>query len=240
MTDNEPRGINSSALKIIAIIAMTCNHIAHVFGGNITNGCIYAAVYAAGGLTFPVMAFLLVEGYYKTKSVYKYAMRLLIFGCVSLVPFWLAFGEFYLNVLFTLLLGLIALYLYDLLENRRALFLILFILIFAAGAYCDWAYIGVPFIFAVRLARKINNKAARAGLPYLIIIFQIAVFIMPDCFDPALKSAALNDLYFMIISLLSAPLVYFYNGKRGFKMKYAFYAYYPAHLIILVLVKALM
>ena len=38
------------------------------------------------------------------------------------------------------------------------------------------------------------------------------------------------------IAPLSFLLLAFYNGKRGRRIKYAFYAFYPAHLLILYII----
>lgn len=63
------------------------------------------ALYSLGGLTFPIMAYLLCEGYRHTSSVRRYAERLAVFAVVSQIPYSLLFGATG-NVLITLLIGL--------------------------------------------------------------------------------------------------------------------------------------
>jgi hypothetical protein len=43
---------------------------------------------------------------------------------------------------------------------------------------------------------------------------------------------ALADPYF-IVSVLSLPVIALYNGERGLKIKYLFYAFYPGHILLL-------
>lgn len=96
--------ITGFQLKIAAIVAMTCNHVANVFGAALPAQLNFA-LYAVGGMTFPIMAFLLVEGYVHTSDLRKYALRLLAFALVAQVPYQLVFG-LKGNVLFTLAIGL--------------------------------------------------------------------------------------------------------------------------------------
>ena len=60
--------VTAFALKVAAIVGMTCNHIANVFGSELPGGAM-VALYSLGGLTFPIMAYLLCEGYRHTSSV---------------------------------------------------------------------------------------------------------------------------------------------------------------------------
>lgn len=143
-------GLSSFSLKLIAIIGMTFNHAAYVFYPYLPFGarCVMLAV---GGVTFPIMAFLLVEGYRHTSNLKRYACRLAVFAAVAQVPYWL-FLSHTGNVLFTLLLSLAALRLYDTVSNRP-LFWALFALVTAISALCDWGVLGPIMVLAAHTLR---------------------------------------------------------------------------------------
>ena len=91
------------SLKLIAVAAMTVDHISAVFFPS------EIWMRLIGRLTMPIMAFLISEGYHYTRSVRKYLFRLLIFAIVSQVPYMLAFGINNLNVMFTLAISVLLL-----------------------------------------------------------------------------------------------------------------------------------
>ena len=49
--------VTAFVLKVAAIVGMTCNHVANVFGSELPGGAM-VALYSLGGLTFPIMAYL--------------------------------------------------------------------------------------------------------------------------------------------------------------------------------------
>jgi len=105
--------MDAFVLKITAIISMVFDHSGYL----IFNGELSYFNYI-GRLAFPIFAFQIAEGYIHTRNFKKYAMRLGIFALISQIPFFLfahyVVGEgFVLNVLFTLFLGLAAIYAYD-------------------------------------------------------------------------------------------------------------------------------
>ena len=230
----ERGGLSSFALKIIAIVGMTLNHAAYIFYPYLPfeAQCIMLAV---GGVTFPVMAFLLVEGYRHTSNIRKYARRLLVFALVSEVPYWL-FLSHEGNVLFTLLLGLAALYLYDRME-RRAAFWLAFAVIVAASALCDWGVLGVVMILMIR---AIPDRRQRVVYPILV---PVASMGLPRA-SALMSTLDLVHLPFMLYAVIGCtaaiPLLLSYNGRRGRPLKYFFYAYYPAHILVLGLAKGLL
>ena len=136
-------GLSSFALKAVAIVGMTANHAGYLFANELPfwASCVLIGL---GGLTFPVMAFLLVEGYRRTSNVKRYAFRLGAFALVSQIPYGL-FLDDNINVLFTLLIGLGVLYADEHVRSRGA-----FWAVTAAGALaslaCDWGFVGVVVI----------------------------------------------------------------------------------------------
>ena len=227
-------GLSSFALKIVAIVGMTLNHAAYIFYPYLPfeAQCVMLAV---GGVTFPVMAFLLVEGYRYTSNMRKYAGRLLVFALVSEVPYWL-FLSHEGNVLFTLLLGLAALYLYDHVEQRAAFWLI-FTIIVAASSLCDWGILGVVMILMIRI---MPDRRQRVVYPVLVPIASLGL----PRLSALMSSLDLVHLPFMLYAFVGCtgaiPLLLSYNGRRGRPLKDFFYAYDPAHIFVLGLAKGLM
>ena len=112
--DNQSFGfLNSFTLKIIAIITMIIDHIGYVFLP--VGTAYYDIARAIGRISFPIFCFLIVQGFFHTRSHINYLIRLLIFALLSEIPFDLAFHKtlFYWNsqnVFITLALGLFAIF----------------------------------------------------------------------------------------------------------------------------------
>lgn len=81
--------MTTTRLKAIAIISMLIDHIGAIFIPG--NTPVYMVFRGIGRLAFPIFAFLIVEGFYHTRSVKKYLLRLGSFALISEIPFDLAF-----------------------------------------------------------------------------------------------------------------------------------------------------
>lgn len=230
-------GISGSTLKMIAVITMLIDHVAAgvlgryltMYALDSTPGAIdyntlwniYEVMRGIGRVAFPIYCFLLVEGFTHTKSVGKYGLRLLAFAFISEIPFDLLFSGkavdlSYQNVFFTLWIGLLVMWGFQWVEQRQnwhvALKVPAYMVIFVAGMALadflatDYSYYGVFAVTMLYVFRK--NKVTQIVAGVVSFLWEIwAVF----AFIP----------------------VGFYNGKRGWNMKYFFYFFYPVHLLLL-------
>ena len=227
------KGVSGSWLKMIACVSMLIDHMAsHVFRGmdwayyvffqighhEITPYFIMRSV--IGRWAFPIFAFLIVEGFLHTHDRRKYGMNLLGFALISEIPYNLVHANrfFYSgqNVFFTLLLGYLGLCVIERYrEDMKQLAKYLVPLFVASILFrSDYGCAGFGFILMLYLLR--NNK-----------------LLMSIVGTGALPSTIFSGMAFIPI--------WFYNGERGFVRgkvwKYAFYAFYPIHLLILYFVK---
>lgn len=222
--------MNVFILKIIALTAMIIDHYGAIFQG---DTMFFRMI---GRIAFPIYCFLLVEGYFHTSDVKKYAKRLFIFALISEVPFDLAFynklGFVHQNIFFTLFIGLAAIYILDDREgkynfNKNTVVLIktaviLISCVLAALLSVDYSAVGIIYILVFYLTRNYDKfKRFKTIIPIMLIV-------------------NLSASIFQQFSLLALPLLYSYNGELGPKNKIlqiSFYAAYPLHLMIFYIIK---
>jgi len=232
-----PGEINAFTLKSIAIIGMTLDHIGVVFSDQLSLWA-ETALYALGGLTFPIMAFLLVEGYRNTSNFNRYAWRLLLFALIATGPFMWAFRLSMLNILFTLLIGLITLYLYDHVK-KRVTFWLVFAGLTLVTVVMDWGLMGVPMILLYYI---IGDKWKRLIIPILIPFGMELINLLVAYLAPSVSvTEVIPRIAFVAVGCsLTIPLLARYNGQRGRSSKYLFYLFYPGHLLMLALIRGLL
>ena len=201
---------------------------------------IYEMMRYIGRMAFPIYCFLLVEGFLHTRSVKRYAVRLFIFALVSEIPFDLALtGEWwntqYSNVFFTLLIGLLLIWVLSYVEKFYEFWqekkwddfigkLVCGLLggcaAIVLGRFADvilmtdYGMAGVFAITVLYLVRKMKE-----------IAFVLAVMLL----------SVMSSSTEILALLMLMPLMR-YNGERGKTTKYVFYAFYPVHLFLLALI----
>ena len=143
------RFMTRDAIKYLAIVAMTLDHITYIFLEPQT--LLYRLFLCIGTFTGPVMIYFLIEGYFYTRDVRGYAKRLLLFALLAQLPFSLAIGGFFGNMLFTLLICLGVLYVHDHVSDR-GFRKILYVLLFFASLFTDWNFLSVPLVLFLRPA----------------------------------------------------------------------------------------
>ncbi len=225
-TENKYARLSGSTLKIIAMISMFIDHTAAcliypVFYNSDYNWypC-YIVMRQIGRIAFPIFCFLLVEGFYHTSSRKKYALRLFLFALLSEVPFDLAvFQTFwypaYQNVFFTLLFGFLTIWAIEKTKEQHASWL-LQISVMAAGCILAWL-----------IKTDYDYKGIILILIFYIFYQQTRPRTLTGCLSLAWEPAAI--LAFVPINL--------YNGRRGLRIKWMFYLFYPAHLLLLSILR---
>ena len=230
----QKKGISSDTLKWIALITMLIDHTGASVLEKIPQYTTVDWVFQLdlvlrmiGRIAFPIYCFLLVEGFWMTRSRKKYAFNLLVFALISEIPFELSFmGGLdigFHNVYWTLLLGLIMMMVLEGIKERWAgkynLLALLALALIAGTAqlvYTDYAAIGVILIFILYQTREDRKRQSILGAVVM-------------CYE--------------ITAPISFLLTYHYNGQRKTRKspysKYAFYVFYPIHLLILYWVKLL-
>ena len=144
--------MNRDQIKFLAIITMTCNHIANIF---LTPGTLlFEIMIDIGNFTAITMCYFLVEGYGYTHDKKKYGERLLLFGVISFIPFCLAFGMVQMNMLCTLFLCFLILKVMEMSTLKWEKWIVILILIFVS-LYSDWALLAP--VFTILFA---NNKSS--------------------------------------------------------------------------------
>jgi hypothetical protein len=237
--------IDSFHLKVIAIIGMLVNHMGILFEWSHSAQTLpfFAISEFVGRFTFPIMAYLLVEGYHYTKNVRKYALRLGIFWIISIYPFYLLHNPQYAfsitdipnNIFFTLLMGLIMLICYDKIKNSTGRFLLV-ILFVILTILSDWNIFGIILIWL--FYKNHNDKGIKISMFLYFLIFELISII--GFFTASNSMAYIVEMFSSLGFLAVGYLLLNYNGKRGYSpnwIKWGFYAFYPVHLILLEIIK---
>lgn len=203
--------ISGSWLKVIAMLSMFIDHIAYYYGCD--NPYLYELMRTVGRIAFPTFAFLLAEGFVHTRNRQKYLISLFAFALLSEIPWMLLNHDGSHNVIFTLLAGILGLHV---IENSKSHWItaICVTLIGLATIFSDtdysWRGFGLVLIFYMF-----------RGRPELQTLFGI-----PLMYE-----------YGILGVLVAFSVIWLYNGERGFiqgkALKYAFYAFYPAHLMMI-------
>lgn len=204
-----------------------------------------------GRLAAPVFMFCIVEGFLHTRSIKKYILRIVATAILSQGPyilFHLAENRMYdipgdwkevpLNILFTLGLGLLALWGYEqCVKNRyRVLGISIIVLSGILARLLQFeggeGYIFIIFMFYLLRNRPIWQRGL-AFIPLLVLArYRLIAYTLEDA--SLLRTCILNTLgpYLGIVT------TFFYSGEKGNAGKWSkklMYGFYPFHLLVLAI-----
>ena len=227
--------MNSFILKIIACVCMFCDH----FGNAVFSSTTFLNY--IGRFSFPIFCFQIVQGYIHTRNIKKYIIRLGIFALISQIPFMLffhfVFDGFGINVIFTLLFGLLSILIYDKYNKFVGIGSSLLLATIAQVCNFDYGFWGVFIIFMFYLLRDKKIAMSIIFIVSVIIKFSLSLLKFGVPFSYLFLGNTYSLLmYFTCFAIL--PILLF-NGKKGKDAKYLFYIFYPTHLLILTLLNVL-
>ena len=246
MTENKLKlETTSFSLHIMAMLFMLCDHLwGTIVTGNDWLTCI-------GRLTFPIYAFMIVEGYFHTKKLKKYVLRLLLFAVISEIPFNLAMGSslffpIHQNVLWSFLISIGFIHWNEKVKEKQLWKRILV----GVATICIGYLVGIitfvdyynAGIFMVLVFYFFRGKKWWCYLGQFICLWYINFEMLGGL---SYEIDIFGQTHFIArqgLALLALIPIWLYKGKQGYHSKplqYFYYVFYPLHLLILGLLKFL-
>ena len=225
------KGLTGNQLKLMAVIAMTVDHVGVViFPGEMIFRII-------GRLAFPIFAYMIAEGCRYTKNYVRYLGTMAAVAAVCQIVYLVALDSLYQCILVTFSLSVALIFLYKTATEKRTpiawlamgtgICVVFFLAEILPGILSntdyaiDYDFLGVMLPLLVYMGKTKSQK---------LCLCAVALFAM---------SSAMGSI--QLWSLLSVALLALYNGQRGkWKMKYFFYIYYPVHLAVIYFIGILL
>ena len=212
-------GLTGNQLKLIALIAMTCDHV----GLQLFPDVLILRI--LGRLAMPIFAYMIAEGCRYTRSRKRYLLRMALLAAVCQVVYFFAMGSLYQCILVTFSLSISLIYALDRFQAHPtsasrllalgallAVFILCVVLPdFLPGFEVDYGLMGVLLPVLIYFGRPVQNYLL-AGL--------------------ILLGFAYGGLQWW--GLAAIPLLSVYNEQRGkYNLGKLFYIYYPLHLVVI-------
>lgn len=217
-------GLSGNQLKILAMLAMTCDHV----GLQLLPQ--FGVLRILGRLALPVYAYMIAEGCRHTSSRGKYLLRLSVLALACQTVYFVAMGSLYQCILVTFSLSVCLIYAADNAEKRRDL----------PSKLLIWGVFLAAAFLCILLPRLLPGTDFAVDYGFLGVLLPVLIY----CGKEKRQQLAFLTLGVVLLALeyggiqwwalAAVPLLALYNGQRG---KYAigqlFYVYYPLHLAVI-------
>ena len=210
-------GLTVNQLKIIAMIAMTCDQV----GVQIFPQFLWLRI--IGRMAMPIYAFMIAEGCRHTRNRKKYLLRLAGMGALCQVVYFAAMGSLYQCILITFSLSVCLIWLLDGVEQEKS--------------PKTWRNLFAGTLLAFFLCTVLPDLLP--GTDYEID-YGLPGVLLPVLIYGAGTRGLLLGLFLVAmeyggaqwLAFLAVPLLLCYNGQRGTaNIGKLFYWYYPVHLV---------
>ena len=222
---------SSNQLKIIALVAITIDHIGFLLLPQ------YPILRIIGRLSFPIFAYMIAEGCRYTKNRTKYLLVLSALGVAFQVVYFVADHSLFQGVFVSFSLGIGLVYAIDNAVKRKNAWSVLL-------AVAVLIFIGFVCLVLPQILSHTDYKIDYGIFGVLLPSF---VFFWPNKIGKLIGVAAATVGICLLVggiqwwSLLAIVLLAMYSGERGkYKLKNLFYIYYPSHLVAIYLIDMLL
>ena len=231
--------LSGSTLKILACIFMAFDHVGVVF---FPTHDIFRII---GRLAFPLFAYFIAEGCRYTKNKIRRLLIMAIIGSLYVFFYLIYEKEWYCNIFVTFTISIFLIYMLkslkkSIFEKSGVIHIVIYALalVFSVIAsyflcevvYVEYGFVGImlPVIISLFDLKDINAPSwlKKADCHYTGLAL-MAIGLALLCIN-----ANLGEL--QLYSFISVLILLFYDGGVGNKkLKYMFYIFYPAHLVII-------
>lgn len=218
-----PKCLSGNALKILAAVFMTIDHIGVMLFPRVE------LLRIIGRLALPIYAFMIAEGCKYTRNKKKYFGMVFGLGAVCQTVYYFFDGSLYFSILITFSLAILMIYAMQNWKQKKT------------------ALSGLVFVASVLTVYLLNQQEQWFTIDYgfwgcMLPVFAALAHGTEHDTDTVNITMLGIGLVFLAMdigntqwpALLALPLLYAYNGKRGkWNLKYFFYIFYPTHLVAL-------
>jgi len=217
-------GLTGNQLKILAMIAMTCDHVGLQLFPH------WKFLRIIGRIALPIYAYMIAEGCLHTRNRTNYLLRLAGMAALCQIVYFFAMNSLYMCILVTFSLSVCLIWVWDPALTKKRLRAA------APGVTL------LVFFLCVVLPDLLPGFEVDYGLPGVLLpVFLYygkpkTVFL---CIGLALLALTYGGLQWWAFA--AVPLLMLYNGQRGkCKIGKLFYWYYPLHLVVIYLISLLL
>lgn len=252
---NIKSGINSSALKIMAMILMLIDHIGALivlpYMMTVTDYELYQRLHSLydilrliGRVAMPIFVYQLVLGNRFTKNKSRYILNILIFTLISEIPYNFLLSDSIIDIkdqsiMWALLLGALMMACLDLVNKEKVsiIYSMLIVLITCVIAYfirSDYGFSAIILIASIYFL--IDHRELMIYISP--VVFLLSYFLM-KYMNPRYRDQAVERLASEAMCVVAFIFIANDNGirKGGKTLKWIGYLFYPLHLTIIYLIR---
>lgn len=220
-------GLTNNQLKLLAMLAMTLDHVGIVFFPQV----LWLRI--VGRLAFPIYAYMIAEGCRHTRRPLRYLSGIATMAVLCQVVYFFAMGSVYQCILVTFSLSICLILLIRYAQKQQTT--LSWLLVFSGFAAALFLCHGLPALLP-HTDYQVDYGMIGVLVPVFVYlgtgnISRLAMFtlgLLGLCF-------AFGGIQWLC--LLAIPLLALYNGQRGkWNIKWLFYLFYPAHLAVIQLI----